>query len=58
MKVETKECDNEIFGINLIPENKLEQDILERFWVGEVFTQGFSTSYELSLTFKDLIENK
>lgn len=58
MKVETKKCNNEVFGINLIPENKLDQDILKRFWDGDVFVQGFSTSYELSLTFEDLIENK
>ena len=58
MKVELKKCNNEIFGIDLIPEDELEQSILKRFWNGGVFTQGFSTSYELSLTFKDLIEKQ
>ena len=55
MKVEAKEYNNEIFGIDLIPENEIEQNILKRFWNGGVFTQGFSTSGKLSLTFKDLI---
>lgn len=57
MKVEIKEFDNKVFGIDLIPENELEEDITQRFWDGGVFIQGFSTSGKLSLTFKDLIEH-
>lgn len=56
MKVELKKYEHKVFGIKLVPEDKLEEGILERFYVGGVFAQGFSTSHELSLTFKDLIE--
>lgn len=57
MKIETKEYDNEVFGIDLIAENKVEQDIIQRFWKGGVKINGITGSYKLHLTFKDLIEH-
>ena len=55
MKVETKEWDNEIFGIELVAENGTEEDIIQRFWKGGIKINGITSSYKLNLTFKDLI---
>ena len=55
MKVEFKEYDGEIFGIDLIAENGTEQDIIQRFWKGGIKINGITSSSKLHLTFKDLI---
>lgn len=56
MKVEFKEYDGEIFGIDLVTENEIEQDIIQRFWQGGIKINGITNSSKLHLTFKDLIE--
>lgn len=56
MKVEIKERDNEVFGIDLTAENEFEQDIIQRFWNGGIKISGITNSDTLHLTFKDLID--
>lgn len=56
MKVEIKERDNEVFGIDLTAENGFEQDIIQRFWNGGIKISGITNSDTLHLTFKDLID--
>lgn len=64
MKIEIKKGEiyeqkgPEVFGIEIIPENKEEHRILKRFWDGGVKTNGYSSSGQLQLTFADLIRSK
>jgi len=55
MKVEMKEYNNEVFGIDLIVEDPNEQDIVQRFWNGGVKINGITNCNKLHLTFKDLV---
>jgi len=55
MEVETKEWDNEIFGIELVAEDETDKAIIQRFYDGGIKINGVTGNYKLQLTFKDLI---
>ena len=58
MKVEIKEFDDVVFGINLISENNIEMDIIQMFWKGGIKINGITNGSLLHLTFADLIKTK
>lgn len=55
MRVEIKECNNEVFGIDLIAENASEQDIIQKFWRVGIQTSGIANANELSLIFDNVL---
>lgn len=56
MKVKIRRYNDEILGIDLISENKVEQDIVQRFWEGGIKINAIMNSSDLGLTFKDLVD--
>jgi len=48
--------DNNMFGIDLIPEVDEDLEITKRFYDGGIFLLGYSSSGTLTLSFTDLID--
>ena len=56
MKAEVKTINNEIFEIDLIAENSIEEDAIQRLWKGGMKISGISDSRRIHLAFRDLID--
>ena len=57
MKIQIKRTSRKPFGVELSPENKAEQKILQRFWEGGIKLNAYSIGNgSLQLTFRDLIK--